>query len=59
MPHSTGFGNFSMPGLIAATMPPLLDEFGMEQVAIVGASLGGMTAIKLATSIQTGSRASC
>ena len=44
----TELGNLTMPGLIAATMPPLLDAFGMEQVAVVGASLGGMTAIVLA-----------
>jgi len=36
-----GFG----PMGIAATIPPLLDSFGMPRVAIVGASLGGLTSI--------------
>jgi pimeloyl-ACP methyl ester carboxylesterase len=33
---------------VARTMPPLLAEFGVDRVAIVGASFGGMTAITLA-----------
>lgn len=33
---------------IADTMPPLLDEFGMDRVVLVGASLGGMAGITLA-----------
>jgi len=41
-------GDITMPALIASTMPPLLDTFGMDRVAVVGASLGGMTAIVLA-----------
>ena len=41
-------GDLSMPRLIATSMLPLLDLFGMERVAVIGASLGGMTAIKLA-----------
>lgn len=41
-------GNITMPRLIASTLPPLLDQFGMERVSIVGASLGGMTSIVLA-----------
>ncbi len=36
-----GFG----PMGIAETIPPLLDEFGMVRVALVGASLGGLTSI--------------
>jgi pimeloyl-ACP methyl ester carboxylesterase len=36
-----GFG----PMGIAETIPPLLDEFGMRRVALVGASLGGLTSI--------------
>jgi pimeloyl-ACP methyl ester carboxylesterase len=35
---------------IAATLPPLLAEFGVDRAAVVGASLGGMTAITLAKS---------
>lgn len=35
------------PTLISQTMPPLLDAFGMERVALVGASLGGLTSIRL------------
>ncbi|TML38517.1 MAG: alpha/beta hydrolase [Actinobacteria bacterium] len=33
---------------IAATLPPLLGHFGLERVAVVGASLGGIVAITLA-----------
>ncbi|HEY7440295.1 MAG TPA: alpha/beta hydrolase [Acidimicrobiia bacterium] len=33
---------------LAATIPPLLDEFGLEQVALVGASLGGIVSLTLA-----------
>jgi pimeloyl-ACP methyl ester carboxylesterase len=33
---------------LADGLPPLLDEFGIERVVVVGASLGGMTAITLA-----------
>jgi pimeloyl-ACP methyl ester carboxylesterase len=33
---------------LAATIPPLLDEFGLERVALIGASLGGLTSISLA-----------
>src|SRR5436305_14243943 len=33
---------------IVATIPPLLDEFGLSRVVVVGASLGGLTAITLA-----------
>lgn len=40
----TGFG----PMMIAATLPPLLDHFGMARVALVGASLGGLTSIRFA-----------
>jgi pimeloyl-ACP methyl ester carboxylesterase len=36
-----GFG----PKGIAQTLPPLLDAFGMQRVALVGASLGGLTSI--------------
>jgi pimeloyl-ACP methyl ester carboxylesterase len=36
-----GFG----PKGIAMTLPPLLDAFGMQRVALVGASLGGLTSI--------------
>jgi len=36
-----GFG----PVGIAATVAPLLDSFGMQRVAMVGASLGGLTSI--------------
>jgi pimeloyl-ACP methyl ester carboxylesterase len=41
-----GFG----PQMIASTMPPLLDLFGMQRVALVGASLGGLTSIRFAES---------
>lgn len=41
-----GFG----ASAIAATMPPLLDAFGLDPVDLVGASLGGMTALVLAAS---------
>ncbi len=47
-PATGDLGNMTMPGLIASTVPPLLDAFGMERVAAVGASLGGMTSIVLA-----------
>jgi pimeloyl-ACP methyl ester carboxylesterase len=33
---------------LAATIPPLLDEFGLQRVVLVGASLGGLTSISLA-----------
>ena len=36
-----GFG----PMGIAETLPPLLDSFGLQRVALVGASLGGLTSI--------------
>lgn len=36
------------PQLIAGTMAPLLDQFGMPRVAMVGASLGGLTSIRFA-----------
>lgn len=36
------------PVLIAQTMPPLLEQFGMGRAAVVGASLGGLTSIRLA-----------
>lgn len=39
-----GFG----AGAIARTLPPLLDEFGIEHSDVVGASLGGMAALILA-----------
>jgi pimeloyl-ACP methyl ester carboxylesterase len=35
---------------IAETLPPLIEEFGLGKVAVVGASLGGITAITLARS---------
>jgi pimeloyl-ACP methyl ester carboxylesterase len=35
---------------LAATLPPLVAEFGLGDVAVVGASLGGITAITLARS---------
>ncbi|MFL6239787.1 MAG: alpha/beta fold hydrolase [Actinomycetes bacterium] len=35
---------------IAASLPPLVAEFGLGKVALVGASLGGITAITLARS---------
>jgi pimeloyl-ACP methyl ester carboxylesterase len=34
------------PGGIATTLRPLLDEFGMGRVVLVGASLGGLTGIR-------------
>jgi pimeloyl-ACP methyl ester carboxylesterase len=34
--------------VMAEALPALLDEFGLERVALVGASLGGMTSITLA-----------
>jgi pimeloyl-ACP methyl ester carboxylesterase len=33
---------------LAATIPPLLDEFGIERAAYVGASLGGIVSLTLA-----------
>ncbi len=36
------------PQAIAESMLPLLDQFGMDRVALVGASLGGLTSIRLA-----------
>ena len=39
-----GFG----PKALAETMPPLLDAFGMRRVSLVGASLGGLTSLRLA-----------
>lgn len=36
------------PAAIAATKPPLLREFGLERVHLVGASLGGMAGLVLA-----------
>jgi pimeloyl-ACP methyl ester carboxylesterase len=33
---------------LAATIPPLLDEFGIERAAFVGASLGGIVSLTLA-----------
>ena len=33
---------------LAATLPPLLDEFGIARAVVVGASLGGMLAVTLA-----------
>ena len=33
------------PSQIASTVAPLLDQFGMQRVALVGASLGGLTSI--------------
>lgn len=35
---------------IAATLPPLLDHFGLDRPALVGASLGGVVSITLAAS---------
>ncbi|MEZ5137057.1 MAG: alpha/beta fold hydrolase [Acidimicrobiales bacterium] len=39
-----GFG----PKSLAEAMPPLLDAFGMRRVSLVGASLGGLTSLRLA-----------
>ncbi len=36
------------PTLLAETMAPLLDAFGLDRVALVGASLGGLTSIRFA-----------
>jgi len=36
------------PQAIASTMAPLLDQFGMQRIAMVGASLGGLTSIRFA-----------
>ncbi len=33
---------------IAATIPPFLEEFGLDQVALVGASLGGIVSLTVA-----------
>jgi pimeloyl-ACP methyl ester carboxylesterase len=35
-------------GSLAATIPPLLDAFGIERAAFVGASLGGIVSVTLA-----------
>lgn len=42
-----GFG----PGAIAATKPAFLDEFGLERVHLVGASLGGMAGLVMAAEL--------
>ncbi len=44
-------GIYPMHELFAATMPALLDQFGLDRVVVVGASLGGMTALHLAGEI--------
>lgn len=36
------------PGTIASTLPAFLDDFGLARAAFVGASLGGLTAIRFA-----------
>jgi pimeloyl-ACP methyl ester carboxylesterase len=43
-PMLEGFG----PSAIADSMPSLLDTFGMQRVALVGASLGGLSSIRFA-----------
>lgn len=43
---TTSFG----PVLFAQTIPPLMAAFGVERAAFVGASLGGLTSIRLAES---------
>lgn len=52
--HGDSDGLPGMPMLgrhdIAATLPPLIAEFGLGKVAVIGASLGGITAITLARS---------
>jgi len=40
----------SGPVAIAGSVPPLMDEFGVERAAFVGASLGGLTSLRLAES---------
>ncbi len=42
---------YPMHELFADTLPGLLDEFGLERVVVVGASLGGMTAIHLGAEV--------
>ncbi len=42
-----GFG----PGAIAATKPAFLDEFGLDRVHLVGASLGGMAGLVMAAEL--------
>ena len=44
-------GIYPMHELYAATMPALLDEFGLGRVVVVGASLGGMTAVHLGADV--------
>ncbi len=44
-------GIFPMHELFAATMPALLDQFGLDRVVVVGASLGGMTAVHLGADV--------
>jgi len=41
-------GIYPMHERFAETMPALLDQFGLDRVVVVGASLGGMTAMHLA-----------
>ncbi len=41
-------GVFAMHRVLAAAVEPLLDEFGLDRSIVVGASLGGMTALSLA-----------
>lgn len=47
-PREVTRANFG-PLAIAESVPPLLDTFGMDRVALVGASLGGLTSIRLAS----------
>jgi pimeloyl-ACP methyl ester carboxylesterase len=44
-------GIYPMHKLFAATMPALLDQFGLDRVVVVGASLGGMTAVHLGAEV--------
>jgi pimeloyl-ACP methyl ester carboxylesterase len=44
-------GVYPMHELFAATMPGLLDEFGLGRAVVVGASLGGMTAVHLGAEV--------
>jgi non-heme chloroperoxidase len=46
----SGDGGFLGRHALAETIPPLLGTFGLDRVAVVGASLGGITSLTLAAS---------
>ena len=44
-------GVYPMHERFAESIPPLMDEFGFDRAIVVGASLGGMTAIHMAANL--------